>query len=120
MKNTKSNANVIRYKKIQMHAHPQLTRYYSRVSKLEQFGNTIAEYIWIDGSGSTIRSKARTITNPVNSIKDIPDWNFDGSSCLQAETKNSEIILKPEYFCRDPFREGENIIVLCSTYKWKD
>jgi len=28
--------------------------------------------------------------------------------------------LKPVFFCRDPFREGDNIIVMCETWVWAD
>lgn len=80
----------------------------------------MAEYIWIDGSGITLRSKAKTITRPVKTIEDCPEWNFDGSSCYMASTHNSEVIMKPVFFCRDPFREGNNIMVLCDTYIWAD
>lgn len=41
---------------------PQLFNFYRDVSKLPQNGNIIAEYIWVDGSGLTLRSKARTLT----------------------------------------------------------
>lgn len=47
---------------------------------LAQHGKIIAEYIWIDGSGITLRSKARTLDQKVNSLADIPEWNYDGSS----------------------------------------
>jgi glutamine synthetase len=78
----------------------------------------MAEYVWIDGSGNTLRSKSRTLTTPVNSIADLPKWNFDGSSCYMASTHNSEVILKPVFYCKDPFREGDNLIVLCDTWIW--
>jgi glutamine synthetase len=47
-------------------------------------------------------------------------WNFDGSSCYMASTVNSEVHLKPVAYYPDPFRGGDNIIVLCSTYVWGD
>ena len=87
---------------------------------MDQRGSVIAEYIWIDGSGLTLRSKAKTITHDVKSLDDLPEWNFDGSSCYMATTHNSEIIMKPVYFCPDPFREMQNILVLCDTYIWED
>merc|ERR1711998_135625 len=73
---------------------------------LDQKGVTILEYIWIDGS-ATLRGKARTIPKTVNDVSQVPEWNYDGSSCYQAETANSEVILKPVFMCPDPFRGGE-------------
>ena len=86
---------------------------------LEQFGKVIAEYVWIDG-GLTLRSKCRTLDKKPSCLADIPNWNFDGSSCYQATTENSEVILVPAAIFRDPFRGGENILVLCETFKWTD
>jgi hypothetical protein len=28
--------------------------------------------------------------------------------------------MKPVFYCRDPFREGNNYIVLCETWIWAD
>lgn len=89
-------------------------------NNLEQRGSIIAEYVWIDGSGLTLRSKARTLTSKVNSLADLPDWNYDGSSTYQAATSNSEVIMKPVAYYPDPFRGGDNIIVLTETYVWAD
>ena len=86
---------------------------------LEQFGRIIAEYIWIDGDLG-IRTKTRTLPGKITSLDQLPDWNFDGSSCYQAETENSEVIIKPVFFFRDPFRGGDNICVLCEGFKWAD
>ena len=83
----------------------------------EQHGRIVAEYIWIDGTGVSVRSKARTLDNKIETVDDLPEWNFDGSSTMQASTENSEIILKPVSFFSDPFRGGDNILVLCSTYR---
>ena len=86
---------------------------------LDQKGRIIAEYIWIDGAMG-MRAKCRTLEAKVTKLSDLPDWNYDGSSTYQATTENSEIILKPAFFFPDPFRGGDNIMVLCETYTWAD
>jgi glutamine synthetase len=69
---------------------------------------------------TTLRCKARTLQAKVTSLEELPMWNFDGSSCYMASTHNSEVHLKPVAYYADPFRGGDNIIVLCSTYVWGD
>lgn len=96
-----------------------LFRYYN-FNNLEQRGSIIAEYVWIDGTGLNLRSKAKTITKPINCLEDLPEWNYDGSSTYQASTHNSEVIMKPVAYFPDPFRGGNNIIVLADTYVWAD
>lgn len=87
-------------------------------TKLDQKGKIIAEYIWVGGNGIDIRSKARTLSiAEAKSIEDIPEWNFDGSSTRQAEGHDSEIWLKPRVIYKDPFRGGNNVLVLCDTWK---
>lgn len=79
-------------------------------------GVTLAEYIWVDGSGENIRGKTKVIQGKVSSIQDLEWWTYDGSSTYQATTEESEIWLKPVFMCPDPFREGFGIIVLCEGY----
>ncbi|CAN6478183.1 unnamed protein product [Victoria cruziana] len=76
----------------------------------------IAEYIWVGGSGMDMRSKARTISGPVSDPHKLPKWNYDGSSTGQAPGQDSEVILYPQAIFRDPFRRGNNILVMCDTY----
>ncbi|CAM6098563.1 unnamed protein product [Calypogeia fissa] len=76
----------------------------------------IAEYIWIGGKGSDLRSKARTLPGPVSSPKELPKWNYDGSSTGQAPGEDSEVIIYPQAIFRDPFRRGKHILVVCDTY----
>ena len=64
----------------------------------------ILEYIWLDGN-SEFRSKTRVVYETVNSIMDVPIWNYDGSSTGQADTHNSEIFLHPMVLFNDPFRK---------------
>ncbi|CAG9321121.1 unnamed protein product [Blepharisma stoltei] len=87
-------------------------------NKLPQNNKIIAEYVWIGGRGLDIRSKSRTLDIPkIKSLSDIPEWNYDGSSTFQASGHDSEILLKPRVFYPDPFRLGNNILVLCDTWK---
>nr|pir glutamate-ammonia ligase (EC 6.3.1.2) - tobacco [Nicotiana sp.] len=76
----------------------------------------IAEYIWIGGSGIDMRSKSRTISKPVKHASELPKWNYDGSSTGQAPGEDSEVILYPQAIFKDPFRGGNNILVICDAY----
>uniref|UniRef100_A0A6N2LG22 Glutamine synthetase n=1 Tax=Salix viminalis TaxID=40686 RepID=A0A6N2LG22_SALVM len=73
-------------------------------------------YLWIGGSGMDMRSKARTLSGPVSDPAKLPKWNYDGSSTGQAPGEDSEVILYPQAIFRDPFRRGNNILVICDTY----
>lgn len=75
-----------------------------------------AEYVWLGGDNE-LRSKTKTLTGRtvINSLKELPVWNYDGSSTKQAPTESSEVLIKPARMIRDPFRRGNNIIVLCET-----
>merc|ERR1712087_675731 len=67
-------------------------QYPKQADAFHQGGKIIAEYVWIDGSGITLRSKCRTLEKKVEKLADLPEWNYDGSSCYQASAENSEII----------------------------
>lgn len=82
---------------------------------------SFAEYIWLDGANSskssstqTLRSKSKVVKlNDNPSIEDFPQWNFDGSSTNQATGEDSDCLLQPVFFTHDPFRNGNNYLVLC-------
>jgi len=83
--------------------------------RLDQKGAVMAEYIWIDGSNG-VRSKSKTLSKPVKSVEELPEWNFDGSSTGQAPGDNSDVYLRPVAFYPDPFRLGDNILVICECW----
>jgi len=86
---------------------------------LPQGDNIMAMYIWIDGTGQGMRCKTRTLPNKNYTPDQLPIWNFDGSSTGQADGNNSDVYLKPVAVFRDPFRRGDNILVLCETYSYE-
>lgn len=77
-----------------------------------------AEYVWLGGSSDVfdIRSKGRTLDTAPSSPDDLPIWNYDGSSTEQAPGSDSEVFIKPRAIFKDPFRGGDNILVMCDTY----
>ena len=88
----------------------------NRFLALPQGSRIQAEYVWVGGSGQDLRAKTRTLEAKPTSVADLPEWNFDGSSTGQAPGDNSEVILHPAAFYPDPFRGGDNILVICDCY----
>lgn len=74
-------------------------------------------YIWIDGDKPTkkLRSKTRVLQIPRGTpeLSDFPDWGFDGSSTYQAVGSDSDLILRPARFARDPILGEGNYLLLC-------
>jgi len=87
------------------------------LQKLKNSGGRIAaEYVWIGGSGWDMRCKSRTLEAVPADVGELPLWNYDGSSTGQAPGTDSEVFMKPAAIFKDPFRGGDNIIVLCDAY----
>lgn len=77
------------------------------------------EYIFLDGykPEPNLRSKVKVIElEPWElTIKNIPEWSFDGSSTKQAEGNFSDCILKPVRLYKNPLNKGSipGYFVLC-------
>lgn len=80
---------------------------------------TIVEYIWLGGNNE-LRSKTKVMNEEVYSIDNLSNWNYDGSSTLQASGDDSEVIIKPRALFNDPFRGNNHKLVLCDTYTVSD
>tara|TARA_R110000868_G_scaffold28031_4_gene105480 strand:- start:12688 stop:13794 length:1107 start_codon:yes stop_codon:yes gene_type:complete len=86
----------------------------------------LAEYIWLDGTSPTAQLRSKTRVVPLGdkqniTLKDFPEWSYDGSSTCQATGDHSDVLLKPVCFVTDPFRsrsntEHDSYLVLCETF----
>ncbi len=90
------------------------------------------EYVWLDGNKTQgLRSKTKIVNKNPNkfdfkeikkslfenmSHNQVSEWNYDGSSTGQAETSNSELILKPVNLFKDPFKGENAYLVLCEVF----
>jgi glutamine synthetase len=76
-----------------------------------------ADYVWLDAEGN-LRDKTKLIKSSkyIKNVDELPIWTFDGSSTGQAETGNSDLLLKPVklYFYKK-YSEylTQHILVLC-------
>jgi len=78
----------------------------------------VAEYVWLDAFGVP-RSKTKTLSKKPYDVDCLPVWNFDGSSTEQSPGENSDVYLVPRALFRDPFRGGDNVMVLAECFTWE-
>lgn len=84
----------------------------------------ILEYIWLGGNYE-LRSKIKVFETLntilcMNDLKNIPVWNYDGSSTYQSSGENSEIQLIPVSVYKNPLFKNRNIgleslLILCES-----
>ena len=82
-----------------------------------------AEYVWVGGNNE-LRSKTRIFSEDrscINTLENLPLWNYDGSSTNQATGKDSEVIIKPRRIYINPFNKlaissSMDVLVLCDTW----
>ncbi|CAG8612683.1 11948_t:CDS:2, partial [Dentiscutata erythropus] len=67
-------------------------------------------------SDGGLRAKTKTLDKKPTDVSQLPEWNFDGSSTNQAPGDNSDVLLRPVAIFKDPFRGGDNILVLNKCY----
>ncbi|GMH44956.1 hypothetical protein BSKO_12913 [Bryopsis sp. KO-2023] len=87
---------------------------------LDAGSKVIAEYIWLGGSGTDLRSLAKVLETAPTRLEHLPDWHVDGSCSGLALPDDYYVYLKPQAYYPDPFRGGQNVLVLCGTYVYKE
>ncbi|KAF0516444.1 glutamine synthetase 2 [Gigaspora margarita] len=60
--------------------------------------------------------RPKTLDQKPTDVSQLPEWNFDGSSTNQATGDNSDVLLRLVAIFKDPFRGGDNILVLNECY----
>ncbi|XP_032148458.1 glutamine synthetase-like [Sapajus apella] len=74
--------------------------------------------IRISVGGEGLCCKIRTMDSEPKCVKELPEWNFDGSSTLQSESSNSDVYLMPAAVFQDPFHKDHNKLVFCEVFKY--
>mmetsp|Transcript_53875 Transcript_53875/g.125918 ORF Transcript_53875/g.125918 Transcript_53875/m.125918 type:complete len:473 (+) Transcript_53875:60-1478(+) len=84
-------------------------------SQLPTSGKVIVEYVWLDcnftdGRAFDLCSKSMTVDKVPRTTSELMVWTYSGED-------ESDLFLVPRRIYQDPFRKGENIIVLCDVYE---
>jgi hypothetical protein len=73
-------------------------------------GKVLAEYIWLGGSGSDLRSATKVLTSKPSCPADVPLWSYDGSATGQEDGPCSVVYLKARSIHPDPLRCAAAIV----------
>ncbi|RWS25335.1 glutamine synthetase 2 cytoplasmic-like protein [Leptotrombidium deliense] len=77
-------------------------------------------YVWIDGTGEQLRCKTKTVPFVPVKPSELPIWRYCGSATGQATGNLAEFGLIPVALYNDPFRRGNNKLVLCESVDVED
>lgn len=67
-------------------------------------GKVMAEYVWLGGSGSDLRSATKVLNFVPRTPADVPLWTSDGVATGQEDGPCSVVYLKPRSIHPDPLR----------------
>ncbi len=76
----------------------------SHFAGLSTRGKVMAEYIWLGGSGSDLRSATKVLSFKPSSPADVPLWTCDGVATGQEDGPCSVVYLKARSIHPDPLR----------------
>ena len=77
-------------------------------------------YVWLD-HGDVTKAKCRTLNFIPETVDQVPDWACAPAVVLpDGSIITKEYLLKPVQLYRDPFRRGNNKIVLCQAFEFND
>ncbi|XP_065170276.1 glutamine synthetase 1, mitochondrial-like [Atheta coriaria] len=79
---------------------------------------TLADYFWVDGTGTHFRSRTRTLDKQPKCVEDLPAWHVDGSKTNESDcdAEQQDVRLLPVAMYNDPMRRGGAKLVLCESY----
>lgn len=74
----------------------------------------LAEYLWLSGNGTQLRSQTRVVTPGMPLV----EGQLPAEACPMTVVQDGvEVFLKPRKVFRDPFRGGAHILVMCDTFQ---
>jgi glutamine synthetase len=77
---------------------------------------TVLEYIWLGVLSPDMKSKTMILDKKITRLDELPLWAYDASSTTRGPTVGGEVLLKPVFWCLDPFRMKSipnSYLVLC-------
>ena len=100
----------------------------------------LVEYVWLGSSGSDLRSKTRVLDTKPSCVDEVPMIVVDGRcarhsallgicagsvlttwsvlirSSYGLAPEEHDVFLKPRKLFKDPFRQGDHLLVLCDSF----